>query len=79
MASKSVDELFAKQPWPGMHGISSDQQLEVPTKILGYIKKHEGDIVNSISAPSSDLRAIPIRNKEILERVLSRLPKAGEL
>lgn len=78
MASRSVDELFKKQPWPGQGGIELDEKLDIPTQVLGYIKQHEGDLVDSASGPGSELRAIPIRNKEILERVLAGLPKAGD-
>jgi hypothetical protein len=78
MASRSVDELFRKQPWPGQDGIEADAKLDVPTQVLGYIKKHEGDLVGNASMPGSELRAIPIRNKEILEKVLAKLPKTGD-
>ena len=78
MASKSVDELFKKQPWPGIDGIAADANLDEPTKILSYIAKNEGQLVGDASSPNSELRAIPIRNKDILEKVLARLPKTGD-
>lgn len=78
MATRAVDQLFAKQPWPGVNGIEADAKLETSTKILGYIKDHEGDLVGGAAAASSELRAIPIRNKEILEGILAKLPKAGD-
>jgi hypothetical protein len=43
-----------------------------------YYKRHEGDLVSGASGAGSELRAIPIRNKEILEKVLARLPKSGD-
>lgn len=78
MASRSVDELFAKQPWPGQNGIDADAKMERPTQVLGYIKRHEGTLIESASAPSSELRAIPIRNKDLLTKALTKLPKAGD-
>jgi hypothetical protein len=78
MASKSVDELFKKQPWPGIGGIDPLLNLDEPTRILSYIAKHEGDLVGGAASPSSELRAIPIRNRDILEKVLAKLPKAGD-
>lgn len=78
MASRSVDELFKKQPWAGLDGIAVDANLEEPTKILSYIAKNEGDLVGGAAAPSSEFRAIPIRNKEILEKVLAKLPRMGD-
>lgn len=78
MATKSVDALFAKQPWPGQDGIDADAKIEISTKILGHIKKNEGDIVSSVSAPGSELRTIPIRNRDLLEKALMKLPTAGD-
>lgn len=78
MAARSVDELFKKQPWQGVDGIDADANLEEPTKILSYIAKHEGDLVGGAAAPGSEMRAIPIRNREILGKMLVRLPKMGE-
>ena len=34
MASRSVDELFKKQPWAGLDGIAADANLDEPSKIL---------------------------------------------
>ena len=79
MAVRSVDELFKKQPWPGIDGIAADANLDAPTKILTYIKDNEGTIIGNASAPSSELRAIPIRNRDLLDRVLQKLPGAGDL
>lgn len=78
MASRSVDELFKKQPWAGLDGIAADENLDEPSRILSYIAKNEGDLVGGAAAPGSDLRAIPIRNKEILEKVLAKLPRMGD-
>jgi hypothetical protein len=78
MASKSVDELFKKQPWPGLNGVPADLNLDEPTRILRYIADHEPDLVGGAASPSSELRAIPIRNREILEKVLAKLPRAGD-
>jgi hypothetical protein len=78
MASKSVDALFKKQPWPGLNGVPADLNLDEPTRILRYIADHEPDLVGGAASPSSELRAIPIRNREILEKVLAKLPKAGD-
>jgi hypothetical protein len=78
MASKSVDTLFKKQPWPGLNGVPADLDLDEPTRILRYIADNEPDLVGDAASPSSELRAIPIRNREILEKVLARLPKAGD-
>ena len=78
MASRSVDELFRKQPWAGLDGIAADANLDEPTKILSYIAKNEGELVGDASAPASDFRAIPIRNREILEKVLAKLPRMGD-
>jgi hypothetical protein len=78
MASKSVDTLFKKQPWPGLNGVPADLNLDEPTRILRYIADNEPDLVGDAASPSSELRAIPIRNREILEKVLARLPRAGD-
>jgi hypothetical protein len=74
MAARSVDALFKKQPLPGVDGIDDAANIDVCTKILRHIADHEGDLT---SDPSSELRAIPIRNKGLLERVLARLPGPG--
>jgi hypothetical protein len=71
MAAKSVDALFKKQPLPGVDGIDEGANIDVCTKILRHIADHEGDLT---SEPSAELRAIPIRNKGLLERVLAKLP-----
>ena len=78
MASRSVDELFKKQPWAGLDGIPADENLDDPTRILSYIAKNEGDLVGNVAAPGSEFRAIPIRNKDLLERVLANLPVMGD-
>jgi hypothetical protein len=78
MASRSVDELFKKQPWPGIDGVDASTDMDELSKILSYIAKNEGDLVGGAAAPGSELRAIPIRNKEILEKVLRRLPRMGD-
>jgi hypothetical protein len=70
MAAKSVNELFKKQPLPGVDGIDDAANLDTCTKILRHILDHEGDL----TAESSGLRAIPIRNKSLLEQVLAKLP-----
>lgn len=78
MAARSVDELFKKQPWPGLDGIDAGANLEEPTRLLNYIAKNEGELVGNAAAPSSEFRAIPIRNRDLLQRYLLKLPVAGD-
>jgi hypothetical protein len=78
IASRSVDELFAKQPVLGGPGVEEDvtqEKIDEAARILKYIQVHEGDLVNEAAA--SELRAIPIRNKDILQKALAHLPSTG--
>ena len=78
--------LSLKQPWQGLHGIEATANLDDPTRILSYIAKNEGDLVGDAASPSSELRAIPIsrkmlaffENRDILEKVLLKLPRTGD-
>lgn len=78
MAARSVEELFKKQPWPGVNGIPSDLKLEQHSRLLKHIADHEGDLVGNAALPSSEMRTIAIRNKDLLERALHKLPVAGD-
>jgi hypothetical protein len=78
MAAKSVDELFAKQPvlgGPGIEETVTQEKIDEAARILKYIMTHEGDLVNEAAA--SELRAVPIRNKDILQKTLGTIPAPG--
>jgi hypothetical protein len=78
IASRSVDELFAKQPVLGGPGVEEDvtqEKIDEAARVLKYIMTHEGDLVNEAAA--SELRAVPIRNKDILHKILENLPVKG--
>jgi DNA-directed RNA polymerase subunit RPC12/RpoP len=77
MAAQSIEVLFKHQPAPDQHTPENDVKwmMEECGNILRYIQKHEGDMTND--PPRGELRGILIRNKEILQQVLAKLPMAS--
>ncbi len=78
MAAQSIEVLFKHQPAPDQHTPEKDVKwmMEECANIMRYIAKHEGDITNE--PPRGEMRGILIRNKDLLQQVLARLPMAGQ-
>jgi hypothetical protein len=78
MAAQSIEVLFKHQPAPDQHTPENDVKwmMEECGNIMRYIQRHEGDMMNE--PPRGELRGILIRNKEILQQVLAKLPLAGQ-
>jgi hypothetical protein len=77
MAAQSIEVLFKHQPAPDQHTPENDVKwmMEECGNIMRYIQKHEGDMTNE--PPRGEMRGILVRNKEILQQVLDKLPMAG--
>ena len=80
MAAQSIELLFKNQPGMG------DKFEERPKEdvdwvmttcgdIMRYLAKNEGTLCNE--PPRGEFRSILIRNKDLLQKVLSKLPVAG--
>ena len=65
MARTSLDLLFDKQPFEDAAQVSAGLQ---------FLRQYEEDLVSN----GSSLRTVLIRNKDLLSRVLSQLPVAGD-
>jgi hypothetical protein len=78
MATKAIDALFAQQPAPDTETPANDVKwmMNECGNIMRYIMNHEGDITNT--PPRGEMRGILIRNKELLNQVLTKLPMAGQ-
>jgi uncharacterized C2H2 Zn-finger protein len=78
MAAQSIETLFKHQPAPDQHTPENDVKwmMEECGNIMRYIQRHEGDLTNE--PPRGELRGILIRNKELLQQVLARLPMVGQ-
>ena len=78
MAAQSIEVLFKHQPAPDQHTPEKDVKwmMEECGNIMRYIQKNEGDMTNE--PPRGEMRGILIRNKEILQQVLAKLPMAGQ-
>ena len=78
MAAQSIEALFKHQPAPDQHTPEKDVKwmMEECGNIMRYIQKHEGDMTNE--PPRGEMRGILIRNKELLQQVLAKLPMAGQ-
>jgi hypothetical protein len=74
MAAQSIDALFKNQPAPDQHTPEKDVKwmMEECGNIMRYIQQHENDMTNE--PPRGEMRGILIRNKELLQRVLAKLP-----
>lgn len=70
MARSSLELLFEKQPYDG-----AMEELEACGLALRQLRDCEDQIT---AAGSNSLRAVLIRNKDLLSRVLSHLPMTGE-
>lgn len=77
IALTAMDMLFAMQPYPGENGAPAD--IEEITRLMRFVKDNEGSLVGDAAKPGSDYLTIPIRNKEILSRILPKLPVVGDL
>ena len=77
MAFQAVEILFKHQPWPWPNTPPHDYKwiMEECGRIMTYMQKHEGELVNE--PPRGEMRAILIRNKDLLSQVLKKLPMAG--
>jgi hypothetical protein len=78
MAAQGIEMLFKHQPAPDQYTPENDVKwmMEECGNIMRYIQKHEGDMTNE--PPRGELRGILIRNKELLQQVLAKLPMAGQ-
>ena len=78
MAAQSIETLFKHQPAPDQHTPEKDVKwmMEECGNIMRYIQQHEGDMTNE--PPRGEMRAILIRNKDLLQQVLAKLPMAGQ-
>ena len=78
MAAQSIEVLFKHQPAPDQHTPEKDVKwmMDECANIMRYIAKHEGDMTNE--PPRGEMRGILIRNKDLLQQVLARLPMAGQ-
>lgn len=72
MATQAVELLFAKQPYPGIDGVADTAKIDECGRILRYIAEHEKDLRND--PPRNEMRGVLIRNKELLQQVLAKLP-----
>ncbi len=78
MAAQSIETLFKHQPAPDQHTPEKDVKwiMEECGNIMRYIQQHEGDLTNE--PPRGEMRGVLIRNKELLQQVLKKLPMAGQ-
>jgi hypothetical protein len=78
MAAQSIETLFLHQPAPDRDTPEKDVKwiMEECGNIMRYIQKHEGDLTNE--PPRGEMRGILIRNKDLLQQVLKKLPVAGQ-
>ena len=78
MAAQSIEMLFKHQPAPDQHTPEKDVKwmMEECGNIMRYIQQHEGDMTNE--PPRGEMRGILIRNKDLLQQVLAKLPMAGQ-
>ena len=77
MAAQSIETLFKHQPAPDESTPANDVKwmMEECGRIMRYIADHEGTITNE--PPRGEMRGILIRNKDLLQQVLAKLPLAG--
>jgi hypothetical protein len=77
MAAQGIETLFKHQPFPDAETPINDVKwiMEECGNIMRYIMKNEGNIINE--PPKGEMRGILIRNKELLQQVLAKLPVAG--
>ena len=78
MAAQSIETLFRLQPAPDQDTPEKDVKwiMDECGNIMRYIQKHEGDLTNE--PPRGEMRGVLIRNKELLQQVLKKLPMAGQ-
>ena len=78
MAAQSIETLFRHQPAPDEDTPEKDVKwiMDECGNIMRYIQQHEGDLTNE--PPRGEMRGILIRNKELLQQVLKKLPVAGQ-
>jgi hypothetical protein len=78
MVAQGIETLFKHQPFPDAETPINDVKwiMEECGNILRYIQKHEGDMINE--PPKGEMRGILIRNRELLQQVLAKLPMAGQ-
>lgn len=76
MMQKSIDLLFHRQP---LEGLERDE-LEACGKTLKELETCEQDPLKArqLAGPDGALRAVLIRNKDQLARILAKLPVAGQ-
>ena len=74
MAAQSIETLFKHQPAPDQHTPEKDVKwmMEECGNIMRYIQQHENTMTNE--PPRGEMRGILIRNKELLQKVLAKLP-----
>lgn len=74
MATKAIDALFAQQPAPDTETPTNDVKwmMDECGRIMRYLAQHEGDLTNE--PPRGEMRGILIRNKDLLQQVLAKLP-----
>jgi hypothetical protein len=77
MATQAVELLFAKQPYPGIDGVADMAKIDECGRILRYIAAHEKDLRND--PPRNEMRGVLIRNKDLLQQVLAKLPIASRI
>ena len=80
MAAQSIELLFKHQPGMGDKFEARPKEdvdwvMTTCGDIMRYIAKNEGDLTNE--PPRGEFRGILIRNKDLLQQVLAKLPVAG--
>ncbi len=74
MTTKGIELLFGKQPIPGKDGINENVDIDRCGELLRYLADHESDM--KVRPPQ--MKPILIRNKDMLERFLTKLPMIGQ-
>jgi len=79
MMQSSVDLLFDKQPVTGLGDTPEDADMDACGRILKELQAFEKDPTKArqVAGPEGTLKAVLVRNKEQLARVLKKLPIPG--
>ena len=77
MAAQSIEALFKHQPAPDTTTPANDVKWMMGecTRMMRYIADHEGAM--TVNPPKGEMRGILIRNRDLLQQVLAKLPIAG--
>jgi hypothetical protein len=75
MAARAISVLFDKQPLPGEDGVSVEADIERCGTVLRYMADNETLLTNK---PPPGMRPVLIRNKEMLNKFLEKLPVGAQ-